>query len=526
MAQKTGVVINSVPDNDSFLPRYLTVRLINTLAKTLATPNNPTNTYSESGAKLVAECKKLTLFTPLTYSIFWRENADEVLDKYTEPVNALDGYNRSALTIALASENFNLASKLIAKGATVYLEDKVVLEIALTSIIQRDPSVIAKIAGTANEDDKTWIGPYLDYLNAYINNGNPSNKLGNFRDVINPTIRHFGQILDTLVYFNGTPSHYGFISPSITVLNEHLQQYVKQLSNPEELALFTNVAKAFDLCEDTCQFNGNLPLNPKAGEVFSAKIKSNIKINSKDVTMVVGGWAGNSIAIAFINNILIVSNLGTGGDPQQGTKIYSITNPEAITEQTLHNFICGLGNASAPADIIAIIGNMINTTPLFTIDQPLNPIDNCIYVNPRAIIQGILLVISAYKKQETISADMLKSLATKAAETYGFYLDDLYKSSAEDLSIFMRNHELLRNRRIECCSLALEYINQHHSDPTAIARCIELKNALEFVGLKDYYNANVTPEAKLKIQAEIIKEQELTAMQVIEKEAEMLKQQG
>jgi len=526
MADGLTVIVDSIPDGDSFLPRYLTAQLISILAKTLVSPTaGAKGNYSSQALNFINESKKLDLFTPLTKSIFWRDKAEEMLETYTAPLDQLDKYNRSALTIALASEDFVLADKLLHKGATVYLEDKVVLEIALTSIIQRDPNTIAKIMAVVTEpNDQAWVQNYLDYLNAYIS-GNTSGRSRKVRDVINPTVRHFGQILDTLVYFNGTPSHYGFLSPSLEVLTVHLQKYLKDLQNPEEKALFTAIAKAYENTDQACKFHGNLPSKPNAADAITAQILSNIKINSKDVTVVFGGWAGNSIAIAFINKILVFSNLGTGGDPEQGTKIYSITNPTAITTQAINSFIHGLGNAAAPAEILALLGDMIDPKPLFVINQALNPIDNCIFVNPRAIIQGILLVLNALQKG-SVTAETLATAATKAAATYILYVNDLYKSSTYDLSNFMRNHELLKNKRIECCSLALEYINQHYLEPDALPRCIDLKNALEFVGLREYYNNNISPAAKLKIQSQVIHEQELTAIQVIQKEAEILAKQG
>jgi len=527
MAEELSVIVDSIPDNDSFLPRYLTAQLIGILASALGAPAIVTSSnLSAQATQFINERKKLDLFTPLTKSIFWRENAEEVLATYTQPLDDLDKYSRSALTIALASENFILANNLLLKGATVFLEDKVVLEIALTSMLQRDASIMAKIMAVVTEpDDKIWVQTYLNYLHAFIS-GDASNEARKLRDVINPTVRHFGQILDTLVYFNGTPSHYGFLSPSLQVLTKHLQLYIKELKNPEELAVFSSIAKAYDITDQACRFNGNFPLNKNAAELLSAQVISNIKINSKEPKVIFGGWAGNSIAIAFVNKTLIFSNLGTGGDPQQGTKIYTIANQDAITTEAINKFICGLGNAAAPADILAILGDIVNPTAIFTINQALNPIDNCIFVNPRAIIQGLILVTTAAKKQADITAEILNSVSAKAAEQYNLYLDDLYKSSSYDLSKFMRNNELLKNKRIECCSLALEYINQHYQDPQALQRCIDLKNALEFVGLKDYYNSNIIPEAKAKIQAQVIHEQELTAIQVIEKEAEILAKQG
>lgn len=87
-----------------------------------------------------------------------------------------------------------------------------------------------------------------------------------------------------------------------------------------------------------------------------------------------------------------------------------------------------------------------------------------------------------------------------------------------ELTRFMRNNELLQNKRIECCSLAIDYINQHYDDPAALERCIELKNALEFVGLKNFYINNISPDAKAAILNIMIQEQEATAIQVIEQE--------
>ena len=90
----------------------------------------------------------------------------------------------------------------------------------------------------------------------------------------------------------------------------------------------------------------------------------------------------------------------------------------------------------------------------------------------------------------------------------------------------MRNHDLLQNKRIECCSLAIDYINQHYKDENSLSRCITLKNALEFVGLKNYYINNVTAEAQQAIRNLIIQEQEAIAIMVIEQEAAMIENEN
>lgn len=524
--RRTSAEVSSVPEHDTFLPNYISAHLIEVLAKTMPQKTSDSNAnLSATASKFIESRKNLRLFTPLTHSIFWNENPINFMDSYTGSLDEVDKYGRSALTLALANENFVLADKLIKKNAIIYLEDKIVLEIALASILQRDPKSAQTILSAFDSDtDKAWAKEYLDYLNAYINQG--STKVRAFRDLLNPTVRHFGQILDTLVYFNGTPSHYGFISPSLAVLTSHLQKYASSTSNSDEQEMFNKIARAYDSTARNCNFHGNLPGNKQCAETIANHIKSNIKLTNKDVTVVFGGWAGNSVALAFINNYVIFTNLGIGGDPDQGSQIYTIANADAITSESIYTFICGLCDAAPAQAILALIGDVLEPNPIFTLKQPLNPIDNCIFVNPRAIIQAIVLVLSALKKDNTLTPTNLGTCEAKAQATYNAYVNDLYQHFTNDLAQFMRNPELVKNRRIECCFLALEYINQHYLEQDALPRCVELKNALEFVGLKEYYNANVSSEARAKIQSFIISTQEKDAILVIEKETKLIANQG
>ena len=64
----------------------------------------------------------------------------------------------------------------------------------------------------------------------------------------------------------------------------------------------------------------------------------------------------------------------------------------------------------------------------------------------------------------------------------------------------------------------MSHINQHYNNAEALERCIDLKNALEFVGLKNFYLSDVTKEAQAAILNMTIKEQEATAIKVIEEE--------
>lgn len=513
-----GATLDILPDSDGFLPRYQTVQLLAILASIPEFNKQPKEAeLSQRAENFISSFKNQELFTPLTYSIFWRENIEQALLNNQLSLDTTDKYNRAPLTLALANEDFILAHDLVQKGATLLLEDKLVLEIAMASMIQNDENVIQKILAAVSDDNIDWIKDYLEYLHGYMH-GIPNIKQMKYHEVLNPPFRHFAQVLDTLSYFNGLPSHYGFLSPSITNLTIHLQQYTKEIMDATIQASFSNIANAYAFSYHHCKFHGNLPTAPEAAKLLATQINSNINTRSSNVVVVFGGWAGNSVTIAFINNILIFSNIGTGGNPNAGTKIFSITNPEAISDVFIDNFMRGLGDAASPTSILSQISEIVDKKPLYTIAQQLNPIDNCIYVNPRAIVQGLLLVLTAYTKSNTLTSENLEASVNIVNDMYKDYIDSLYKHSATSLARFMRNHELLQNKRIECCSLALDYINQHYKDENGLTRCMTLKNALEFVGLKNYYLNNVKPEAQQAIRDLIIHEQEATAIQVIEQE--------
>lgn len=498
--------VNDAPDNDSFLPRQLTVQLLAILARAL-----PRVQGAAQSTKFVENFRNKSLFTPLTYAIFWREDTITAIDKFPDALDTIDKYNRAPLLNALANEDFVTAKKLLDQGAKIFLEDKLILEITLFSIIQRDPQAAGKILAAATAAEKSWISEYLDYLHSYAVS-EPSKTSP--RDLIDPPLRHFGQILETQAYFNGMPSYYGFLSPALQILREHLTQY-------NATDLFALIAKAFAVSIDTGKYHGNLPQNAAAAEELHKKIQDNIVQPHNEPAVLFGGWAGNAVALAFINKTLILSNLGTASDLVHGTNIYEIKNPMAITPEFIRQFIQGLGYAADPGIILKSIGEIVDPTPIFQIKQELKPIDNCIFVNPRLIIEGLLLVLSAYKAHNTATAKNLPPLLNNVSIMYQEYLDSLYKVTTAELAQFMRNNELLPNQRLEGCDLALEYINQHFQEPAAVARCIELKDALEFVGLKDYYQRQISSGAQKAIQNQMISEQENAAVTVIDQEYEL-----
>lgn len=511
--------VNATAEKDSFLPKNLSVQLLAILAETIN--NNQFLTeqikVTPQNSEFIASFKNKDLFTPITDSIFWRDNIDAAIQQNPTLLTTTDKHNRTPITLALANEDFALATALIKQGATLSLEDKLVLEIAITSMIQRDPTIINKILATQTTQDLSWIKEYLEYLHSYTI-GEPKNTT-KYHEVLNPPIRHFGQILDTLTFFNGLPSHYGFLSPSLSILTAHLELYVNDLGDKNHQELFKYIATAYKKSLDTCNFYGNLPTNPDAGNILLKQIIANASSTNKNIVVLFGGWAGNSVTIAFINKTLIFSNLGIGGSPDAGTKIFSINNPANITAEGINLFLRGLGTATSPLNILTWLSSFVEAKPIFMLKQPFNPIDNCIFVNPRAIIQGILLVLQAYQKDSQITATGLEKYADNSNIMYKKYLHSLYKYAIEDLAQFMRNNELLQNKRIECCAIAIDYINQHHKEPEAIERCIELKNALEYVGLKEVYARKVNQQAKEAIQNFMIHQQELAAIRVMEQES-------
>ena len=88
-----------------------------------------------------------------------------------------------------------------------------------------------------------------------------------YHDVLNPPLRHFGQVLDTLAYFN-VLSHYGFLSPSIEILATHLQLFTEDQINDANKALFGTISAAYTNTNETCKFYGNLPTATDAGQIF------------------------------------------------------------------------------------------------------------------------------------------------------------------------------------------------------------------------------------------------------------------
>jgi hypothetical protein len=509
-----SALIDPMPDTDSFLPRYLTVQLLEILTEVLGAKSHDPVKLSARAEQFVAGYKNKELFTPVTYSIFWHDNVDQTLEHNTESLDNTDKYNRAALTIAIANEDFALARKLIDKGATLLLEDKLVLEIALTSMIQRDPTVVERILSMKTKYDMGWILDYLKYLYSYVVDQPIVPTI--YHELLNPPIRNFGQVLDTLAFFNGFTSHYGFLSPSIEILTAHLSLYINDVVDNEARDIFGKISQAFTWSHDVSKFYGNLPTNEGAANIIAKQIATNIHGNNKTPVIVFGGFAGNAINIAFINKYLIVTNLGIGGTPAKGTKIFAITQPEAITVQAINTFLRGLGDATDPNIVLGALGEIVDPNPIYSIKQSFNPVDNCIFVNPRAMVEGLLLVLKAFATSTTLASDNLATAEKQIADLYQNYVNSLQRYSVEDLTTFMRNDELLQNKRIECCALAIDYINQHYKEPGSLENCLALKNALEYVGLKSFYESEVVPEAHEAIRNLMIQQQEAAALKVIE----------
>lgn len=517
MSGEITVTFDTQPFSDSFLPRYLTVRLLKILATTIKKTERTQDCINliNNNQKFIKRFKSNNLFTPLTYSIFWQEDVEKILEDYADPLDTSDKYNCTALALAIANEEFALACELLNKGATLLVEDKLVLEIALISIMQRDEELKKKIFSEKNNIE-SWMLEYLEYLNSYITE-KTTKKISNYHEIMNIPMRTFGQVLNTPTFFNGIPSYFGFLGPAIDTLTIHLHTYANNVTDENIKILFAKIAKAFDMTKNTCKYFGNIPTASDAAQTLTTKILDNIKNAQNDAVILFGGWAGNAVTIAFINKILIYSNLGTGSNPDATTQFFNIINISSINTQMVNTFINGLGYATAPEEILALLGSIVEINPLFSIKQSAAAIDNCVFINPRAIVQGLLFVLNAYEKNKVIDTKSLATTSADMATIYNKYIDSLHKQTAMDLANVMRNKQLSQNTRIECCALALNYINQHYTDPEALTCCMELKNALEFAGLTTFYVSAVDPQAKNAILAMTITQQENTAIEVAAK---------
>lgn len=512
------ITINLQQEGKRFLPRYLAIQLIELIANTVPTEDNAEDKQSKKAKSFIKKYKELSegLFTDITSKIFWREPITELAEYDILILNDPDKYMSTPLNIALANEDFALAHNLIQAGAELYLDDKVVLEITLFNMLQRNPDLLSQIISNTTEDNREWVNEYLEFLSEYLNNA-PSNESIMFRDVFSPPIRIFGQVLETPTYFDGTPSYYGFLGPSLDILSKHLTYHTNDLSGTPELQeVFKSISDSYNQLFSKANYFANLPKNNGIAEFLLKRYHEN------QVVLILGGWAGNAVTLALYKKYLIMTNLGPGGDPNAGTKIYNIEDPEAINLESLTVFTSGLVGGISPELYLSYVAEIVSPTPAHLIEQSLTPIDNCIFANPRAIIQGMLQVLLAEKYE--LPQKEISSLDQEVKQFYKNYTNSLHLYSSADLVSFMRNNLMLRHNRIECCSLALEYINTHcdPEDDSSVALCIHLRNALEFVGLGAYFNHHTSPEIKAAMQRITISEQERTAVDVIHKEQQSL----
>lgn len=508
--------VEQLPDNDAFLSRDHTRKLLEILAAAIPVSNSlRPDDATHTDSTLLKHFKETAVFNELTGSIFWRHNVMQNLEKNIELLNTPDQYMRSALNIAISNEDFTLSTMLVNKGAILMLADKLVLEITLTSILQRDSNAFDRIISYAPSEHAAWVTKYLSYIKDHAQQSD-AQLLRKLRDLFAPPIRHFGQILDTLAIFDGVPSYYGYIAPSLNAIIDNLNKFVSELPDDNETKqIFTTISDGMKECAESCKFIGNIATNENCSTRLQTKISRNINSLEHQLVMLCGGFAGNCVNIAYVDRYLIYTNYGIGGNPNSGIQIYEIEHPENITVERINRFINGLGYAQDPNAIIADLETIINPTPIYILQGSVPPNDNCILLNSRACIQGIILLLHSIYNNKPITADGLKESEPMCQELYQQFVLTMKKNTSSELVEFIRNPELFRNNRLQCCSLAVRYINQHFEDKNSVATCIELKNALEFVGLKDYLYSNLHPEAYKNILEYTIRQQELTALQVI-----------
>ena len=523
-------------EENQYLDKFIPVHCIPELLKIAGTMKHfneksalsPQNDLAEKFMQ--ASHKNQDLFNPLTRAIFWNIDVKQSIQENTQLINSVDNYHHTPLNLAIANEDFKTAASLIEQGAKITLEDKTLLEISFTSLIQRDKSFIANMLKQVSPENSFWIGGYLQFLNEHIT-GDKSDATKKFRDIFDPPIKHFGMPLHLNAHVDGILSLYGFLSPTLEMIKAHLHIYIEYAQQEQDIQdIFCKILSGFDKSIQCCRYVANIPLRDNASQKLAERFAKNYKEQNSEITYIPSGWAGNSICISLIDDKLIYTNLGIGGDPEYASKIFKIKNPNNIDANLINTLLSGLGNAYLPQYILSILSSIVEPTPIYAISQNLRPLDNCTFSSPCYHIEAVLLMLLCNKNALTLPIKKNKELEhkqllTKKNNVFKDYIAKLHNHTINTLITSIKNTKLSRQYRQECCLIALSYINQHNMNNSYsnINLNIELKNALEYAGLGSLYNYYAAEHSKENILEEIIKSQELTAVHTLKQEKELLK---
>jgi hypothetical protein len=410
-------------------------------------------------------------FNALTKAIFWDNNlTNELIDAHKDLIDAVDQYGNYPLKIAILLEKYHYALMLLNHEAKIYIEDKIILEINIVNMLQRGDYLFQSVLPHISEENFHEAQVYFSYL---IVNLGGTKTIYNFyyRDVINPPIREFGQQLDTISYYHETPSYYGFYGSSLVTMSDHLIHYAKASNND----VMRKIAKAFVNTQNICKIKANYPFKYHYAENLLEVIQS--AVNSKnEVALIPGGWPGTAVTLAIVGNNLIFANLGVlaqkVNENDAALLILPIRNIDNINIEFIEQWVTGLACGNEPAKIIASIGKIADYQAPSEVVLPVSPIDNCICVNTKATILGMIYLLVDK------NLEMAKMLFKE-------YQNSLHDFTVNKMIEQLRNPMIFMDHKYECCTLAISYINSNYrsEDEEVIKRIVNLYGALQYIGL-------------------------------------------
>ncbi len=456
-------------DDDYFVSDKAFAEIINLLSEI---NNNNTINLTESQEAFVAQIQnEPNLFNNLNKIIFWNTDVDEkIIAEHKNNIDDFDKYLTFPLKIAITQGKFNIAKKLIANGATIYSELKIILELSIINLLQRNKSNFDTLTNKLSETNKLEISSYLQYLSQTLNGDKVFYK-HKYRNIINPPVREFGQHLDTISNFKGIPSYFGLFGSSIVTLTDHLIYMAKNESNK----IFDKIALAFGKTQNYCEFYGNMPQQSN----FETKLVNNAlsAYETNGIAIIFGGWAGNSVSLCIVGKKLIIANAGYGAiiNPETQNiiiKIYDIKNIHKIDKTFVQNWSYGLANELSPGTCYGLLSDIIDINNVDnSLEIPLQLFDNGVCINTKSSILAILYLVTNNKEN--------------AYQLYADYIHSLHDFTVNKLISHMTDKYVFIEHRNECCILAISYINNYYleTDHHFINRIYKLYNALEYIGL-------------------------------------------
>jgi hypothetical protein len=410
-------------------------------------------------------------FNVLTKAIFWDNNLSvELIAANAEFVNQYDKYLNYPLKLSIILEKYQYAQLLLANGAKIFIEDKIVLEINIINMLQRGESLMQSILPHISASNADEARQYIYYLMSSLKG---IKSLYNFyyRDVMNPPIREFGQQLETISFYQETPSYYGLFGSSFVNISDHLVYFARHSNNK----IIKKIAKIFVATQNICNIIGNYPVK----DGYASNVLENVlnAYHSKDeVALIPGGWPGTSIALAVIGSELVFANLGTLSEGTQDNHakilIFPINDIAKLDADFIEQWVTGLASGVEPAKIIASLGCFSSYDANSQLELPASPIDNCVCSNTQAAIMGIIYLLSG------------KELAA-AQELFQQYQNSLHDFTVKKMIEQLRNPAIFLDHKYECCTMAIAYINSNYrsKDHDVLNRLVILHSALQYIGL-------------------------------------------